>query len=678
MNFSEAKISAKRANVKFTKADENTPYIKNMIQKIADITNKGYDAELQEIKRETKEFVEGLGDSDKFYSVQKQNPIETIVFRKLNDLSDKLDTEKFNEEIFYYMFKAIIAKNRAFLKIRDIFTGKRVKFNIILTPAPSFIKQPDWVKSVTTAAASPEGDVIFNKKFAQQLLDYAELKGEKPKGAMYKSNGGKVPDSYAYIEFLILHEIYHIIHADHFQQVNKKGMTPLMQNYLGDFITNYNLIKAGYPQPPIALFSGDFNYDKYDTMNDMQNDIIKEFEKLSDKNKEDLNKQMDNHMDRDHKETNGEDSVENDEPSDGNPQDNPENKEDKQKDSQDNQNSQSQDSQDQDSQSSQSSQDTQDQDNQSGETQDQNMDDSFKDKDNEIVNADDKMSQEDLEKAMKEVQDEKNQENNLSAEERQKMLDKERTNREKREKELKDMDANYVPIMWKKLIKQMIPKPIEVDEESMSRIHRRTRGQLALGKKITAVKAGTIKSEEASQDMLFILDSSGSMLDIINNISQDLIKLINQNKSYGIKNMYIIRFDSSWDVYRVYLDMNGKKHTFQAFQNKKDLLKDPDNAKMVGSPKPLKSLFQMSWGAGTDFPPEILKIIKIFQQKKINQVMFTDSDIIWSKNVDVLQKACKLGIKKPYSFNLILNNKNTFNSVADALGTKYKYMSYLK
>ena len=309
---------------------------------------------------------------------------------------------------------------------------------------------------------------------------------------------------------------------------------------------------------------------------------------------------------------------------------------------------------------------------------DKTFDKVFKDTDKQMPEADDKMTQDELEEAIKEVQDEKNNESNLTAQERKKLLDKERQEREKRMQALREMDKNYTPIKWQRLIKQMIPKPTEVEEESLSKMHRRTVGQLALGNKMTAVKAGISKDEAPSQDLLFILDSSGSMSDIISSISQDLLRLINKNKSFGIKNMYIIRFDSSWDVYRVFLDMRGKKHTFQPFKNKLDILKDPENAKLVGKPKPIKQLFEMQWGAGTEFPKEILKVIEVFLKNQVNQVLFTDSDVLYGKNLKVLKKACKLGLKKPYSFNLILNNLETYKEAVKKLGTKYKYMSYLK
>ena len=649
----ETHITAKKGKVNFTVADENTPYIINMIKKISNITKEPFDKLLSDIKEEVKKEVDSYGDSHKFYDVQKQNVIESVVFNRLKDVSAELKTTKFDEETFYYMFRAIIAKNRSFLKIRDIYTGKKVNFNIILTPAPSFIKQPSWVTDVDTAAASPEGDVIFNKKFAQQLIDYAELKGEKPEGSMYKSNGGRVPDSYAYLEFLILHEIYHIVHSDHFHQVHKKGMTGLMQNYLGDFITNYNLVKAGYKQLPIGLFSNDFNYDHYDSMNDMQNDIIKEFKKLSLEDKEKLNSEMDDHMDKDHDSTNDQQAAQ------------------------------------QDGQDGQYDQDIQDgkqgdQDGQNGQQSDQgsltpkDMDKSFKESDKQMPQAKDDMSQEELNKAIEDMLKEKKQEQELSSEEREKLLADERKNRENRNGKLADMDKNYIPVNWEKLIKLMIPKPIEVEEESMTKMHRRTRGQLALGNKITSVKAGVIKDEKPSQDLLFILDSSGSMAGVISNISQDLIRLINKNKSLGIQNAYIIRFDSKWDVYKLNIDLKGKKHTYQTFKNREDILNLDAGVKFAHEPRPLKNLFEMKWGLGTDIPKEIPKIIKYFQKRGTNQVLFTDTDIISSGNLAIIASACKLGTKKPYSFNMILDSKASYDKVANALGSKYKYMSYLK
>ena len=284
------------------------------------------------------------------------------------------------------------------------------------------------------------------------------------------------------------------------------------------------------------------------------------------------------------------------------------------------------------------------------------------------------MSQDELAKAIQESDDERTQD---ETEQRDK-INKAREESRENQKSMKDLEPtkSYSPINWKKIIKQMIPKETEIEEESLTKMHRRTRGALALDNDIVSVKAGKIKGSTSSQSLLFILDSSGSMSEIIDNISIDLLKLIDKNKSLGIKDVFIIRFDNSFSVYKIKLDMKGKKHTYNTLANGLDILKDTDKLKFSGSEKPIKALFSMSWGAGTEFPNEVVKISKALTKKNFNQVIFTDSDILQEKNIVNLGKLCKLGMKKPYSFNIILDSNFTYSAVKKTLGN-YKYMSYI-
>mgnify|MGYP003605860845 CR=1 FL=1 len=746
--INEVTISAKKGNVTFETADINTPYVQKIIDEIAKRSNKPRDEVLKEIEEEHEQFKQNIQGPDRMFAVQRQNSIESVIFNKLTPT----DADKLDERTFNYMFKAIIAKNKTFLKIEDRITGKKVKFNVILTPQPAFVKQPDWVKSVGTAAASPEGDVVFNKAFASKLIAYASAKGIKAKGSMYVSNGGTVPDSYAYIEFLILHEIYHIIHADHFQQSRTEGMTGKMQNYLGDFITNYNLVKAGYAQLPIGLFSNDYNFDKFKTMVDMQKAIIEDFNELNKNQQDQMDDQMDDHMDKDHQPSNKQQSGQQDkqqqqqnQPQDG--QDNKEQSQDNQEqgdgqggDSQDKQDKQdgeksdgkgdgkgekgdeseeksdsnkgdgkdsekSDEKGDDESQGkgegddSQKSDDGQEQsdsgdskgkpsDGESGKPSDQksssgdndkSLEDSFKNADESMEGADDGMTQEELDRKIKEAESEKNAESDRMRQEKLDNLEKERERREQTMKELNDKIDGARPVDWKKLIKSMIPKEKEVEEESLTRMHRRTVGQLALGADKVSIKAGTIKGASPTQSLLFILDSSGSMGSVIDTISTELLRLIDKNKTFGIHNMYIIRFDSTYDVYKVKLDMKGSKHTYQPLANPLDIInsKKESDVKLKGTEKPIKELFQMRWGAGTEFPDAIFRIIKELLDQDFNQVIFSDTDIIWGDNIVNLARACKLGMKKAYSFNVILDSERSYQSVKKALGGTYKYMSYL-
>ena len=508
-------------------------------------------------------------------------------------------------------------------------------------------------------------------------------------------------------------------------------MTPKLQNYLGDYITNYNLVKAGYTQLPIGLFSNDYNFDKFKTMVDMQKAIIEDFKDIQQDQEKQMDDQMDDHMDKDHNQTNkqeqqgdsqeqqqdkkdkqdgGQDSQEqqddnkdsekggeegdssDEQPDDSEKDDSNQGKgdgeeqqddvEDSKSDKSDSKSDKGDEQEDSDSEESNGKPDKGEpndpKDSDGTESDDKSLEDSFKNADENLEDADDGMTQEELDQKIKDAEAEKNAESEKMRQDKLDNLEKEREKREQNLKELNDKIEGAKPVDWKKLIKAMMPKEKETAEESLTKMHRRTVGQLALGQDKVSVKAGEIKGALPTQSLLFILDSSGSMSGVINDISNELLRLIDKNKTFGIEYMYILRFDSSYDLYRVNLDMKGNKHTYQPLMNPMDIIsKKGAEIKLKGTAKPIKELFQMRWGAGTVFPDEIFKIVKALLDEDFNQVIFTDTDIIGGSNLVNLARACKLGMKKNYSFNIILDSESSYNRVKKALGGSYKYMSYL-
>ena len=307
------------------------------------------------------------------------------------------------------------------------------------------------------------------------------------------------------------------------------------------------------------------------------------------------------------------------------------------------------------------------------------MDKAFKDADKNFGDADDGMSQEELEQKIQEVKDEIAKDENDREDKRKEDLEqKEREAKKALNDKLNDIQTSE-PIKWEKLIQNMIPKPVEEEEESMTKIHRRVKSQMAMGADKIAMKAGVIKNEKDSRSLLFLLDVSGSMADTISDVYIDLLKLIDKNKSNGITSMWILKFDSEYRVYRINLDLRGKKHTYQEVMKPKELLTASklEEIKIKDNEKPIKDLFKERWGGGTDFPNDVFLIIKKFLKDDFNQVLFTDSDISYVDNLKNLTKACKIAKGKAYSFNIILNTKSTYNKIKQLMGGTYKYMSYL-
>jgi hypothetical protein len=141
-------------------------------------------------------------------------------------------------------------------------------------------KSRDIAHHIDTAAATPSGDFYFNVKFMQKLMDFAFLKKVKPKGMKYVCNGGKIPDEYCYIEFLIMHEYLHYMEEDFYYQHIIPGAKPTLINWVGDFRSNYLLVKSGYEQLPMGLFSDHINFDRQPTYSEMYKTVQDEFAKF--------------------------------------------------------------------------------------------------------------------------------------------------------------------------------------------------------------------------------------------------------------------------------------------------------------------------------------------------------------------------------------------------------------
>lgn len=222
------------------------------------------------------------------YSTAIKNCVESSLFGLLQHAADEVDvpnSPKFNVPVFYKLIRYIKAEHGEFFPLRSFVDSKYLDNPVfIITPDP---KHPMY-DDVSTACATPTGKFVFNKAFCQKLLDYAHLKGLKPNGRKYVSNGGDIPDEWAYIEFLIIHEFMHYTQGDfHYGKVFSNE-SPQVLNWVGDFRTNYLLVKSGLTQLPIGLYSDDINYDRQKTYKEMIDVVKEQMDKLKDSDVEQL------------------------------------------------------------------------------------------------------------------------------------------------------------------------------------------------------------------------------------------------------------------------------------------------------------------------------------------------------------------------------------------------------
>jgi hypothetical protein len=296
----------KEGEAEFRKHVFEDKHIKDAIKLIAEKTGISENEIVQEIHEKMIGFQEMYQKAPLLYHTLIENIVEDQVFTKFWK-SPEVKVEgapKFNITWFNLLIERIKVENGEFNPMRGFMDSKRLH-EIEFIIAPRDVKKypqycdPKSKSFVGTAAATPKGKFIFNSDFLQKLMDWAHLEQIKPKGQKYKSNGGDFPDEYCYVEFVILHEFMHYTNDDfHYQKVIKNA-NPQIINWVGDFRSNYLLVKSGYTQLPMGLFNDKINYDRQHSYIEMYLLVEEEFKKLSEKDQnqatKDMNERSDEH-----------------------------------------------------------------------------------------------------------------------------------------------------------------------------------------------------------------------------------------------------------------------------------------------------------------------------------------------------------------------------------------------
>lgn len=304
------------SNTLFTKHDLKDAWVQRTLKLISAHEKRP----LSEIENEVTENVQSLlgraNRSAAIHGINVEMAVEKTLFkyfthdpsdaiqRALDDLAKKGKTPKDAEEItvdfkplaakgapefdpviFYSLVRRSKIENPSMFPLRNPFKKKPITSpRIILVPTTA--KEDEQWNQVTTAGATAKGEFIFSVPFMQQCMNYSHARGIKPKGSKFESNGGTVPDEYAMIEFLIMHEFYHYTHGDFYRQktfVDADGekSNHTVANYTEDFRSNWDLAKAGYEPIPMGLYSKHVNYDVHSTYKDMYMMVKREMERLA-------------------------------------------------------------------------------------------------------------------------------------------------------------------------------------------------------------------------------------------------------------------------------------------------------------------------------------------------------------------------------------------------------------
>lgn len=315
--------------VKFSTSSFKDPHIIKIANEVAKATGVSVQTLFDQIQKKVDEFKPIAEKAPILYHTAVHNIIENELFQKFWESEVPSSAPEFSVSMFYRLVRSIRADHDEFFPLRSfidkrrlmnpkyVFTEQKKEPKKTFTPAEIASGVADkWKKeqaekqkkededaqtskmfNVPTAAATPNGEFIFNKHFMQKLMDYSNLKGITPKGRKYSGNGGPIPDEYAYIEFLIMHEFMHYSNDDFYYQGIIPNANPMVINWVGDFRTNYLLVKSGYEELPIGLFNDMINYDRQKEYVEMYNLVMSEMDKLPKQDQNQISDQMNGNSD---------------------------------------------------------------------------------------------------------------------------------------------------------------------------------------------------------------------------------------------------------------------------------------------------------------------------------------------------------------------------------------------
>ena len=263
--------------VVFPTSTIDDPYVKNAIKEVAKQTKTSVKEVRATIEKKLEEISGMVADSPILYETINKNAAEQAVFEIFWKANIKpKGAPVFDNIIFKRLINQLRIDYDEFFPLRSYIDKRKLKTPVIR------ILEPDdkLAKQITTPAATPRGEFLFNREFMQSLLNYAHLKGIQPKAEKFANNGGKFPPEYAYIEFIIMHEFMHYSNDDFYYQRTIPNANPTIINWVGDFRTNYQLVKSGFEALPLGLFNDKINYDRQDEYVDMYNLVNDEMERL--------------------------------------------------------------------------------------------------------------------------------------------------------------------------------------------------------------------------------------------------------------------------------------------------------------------------------------------------------------------------------------------------------------
>lgn len=568
----------------------------------------------------------------------RENACESVAFDligelDLNNADIGVDREDLlDRDYFFDLTQFVIGENSSMFPLKNPYERKSVTPYFYIWPDHGPMIKKDSVKKAAaqaqTAFCTPEAEMVYARKFCEELAVAAILLGAKSDSKKYKSNGGEIPDWYCYLEFVMLHELLHFVYGDHFfserrvKRIKEKHPKVARHahqilNFVGDFIINWQLVKKGYVQLPLGLFSEDLNHDKYDSPEELIDFVAEEFGKMTEQQQNDTSEQMSDSMD-DHMDD------ENSEPSPGG------------KDAEPTEQGDSGDSGDSGGGSGQSEKQRGDssgaeggegsdgaetgeagEGSGSGEAGESSSDDW--EKVNDAINkANEALDQredgnDDAKSALgKKIDD------NAQAQSKDKRGSAQAT----APIEFKETDT---AINWRRLLKRLIPKGRGEVEDTYSKMSRSSTSSMvtAMQTGMGRISPGEIVKESEKRGIVFVIDTSGSVVDKINTFNQEILKLLKQN-SAALDNMFIVRFSTAYEVYKV----DAKKMTARRVNNPDDVGSKKAKLEFEGPDIKLLVLFSKAMGQSTLYSDGLRDFIEMQHGQGMNVILFTDADFV--------------------------------------------------
>ena len=495
--------------VKFSQTSLQDPHVQKILKEIAKKHKVPEQELIDGIEKKVAEFKDIADKSPILYDTIQKNAVEKEIFDLIEKYHVADTAPKFNVRVFSKLIRLIKIEHDQFFPLRN-FVDSKYLYNPIIVLVPSTQKENQKFNDVDTAAATPNGEFIFCVPFMQKLIDYAHLKGVTPKGKKYVSNGGEIPDEYAYIEFLIIHEFMHFTYADFHYQKKLKASGQII-NWVGDFRTNYLLVKSGFEQLPIGLFNDGINYDRQTSYKEMYEIVKAEFEKLNKDQQERVSSAMDGMSDS----------------------------------------------------HEQSDEDTDDDPNKSPEDVVDELDKHGKEIEKKISGG---------KEVDKEPENDKKEKGANPGEGKGSGR---HGNGKDGNGSTFDYSKVRPSFTWKKLLSRMVTDAESSVEETFQKPHRRniTGVHLAQQTGSAAMKPGEITNHNALK-LGFVVDSSGSMTTVIEKVYANMVSLLKSKNNVKKESFYLIKFSGSHHIYRCnfsgdkYSEINS---IFNKEDNKKEL-----------------------------------------------------------------------------------------------------------